>query len=162
VITVGMSAVIESPPGRVWRALTVPEEVIRWDERMLALRDPVPGHPTEGRQACWRYRLGAIAVDLHDLPLEVVSERRLRSAVSLGLFRFEETWTLDASRDLAHTRLALRIVSSNSVPLVGGILDRFAVRKLTSERVDAKLRAIRSWCERVTAPAAARGAPAAP
>ena len=48
-ITVGMSTVIESPSRRVWRALTVPEEVIRWDERVLALRDPVSGYPAEVR-----------------------------------------------------------------------------------------------------------------
>jgi uncharacterized protein YndB with AHSA1/START domain len=152
VITVGMSTVIQSPPKRVWRALTVPEEVIRWDERIVSLREPAPDYPSEGRAACWRYRLGALAVDLHDRPLEVVPPQRLRTAVALGLFRFEETWTLDASSDSARTRLALRIVSSNSVPLVGGLLDRFAVRSMASERVDAKLRAVRAWCEGSLAP----------
>lgn len=158
-----MSTVIESPSRRVWRALTVPEEVIRWDERVLALRDPVSGYPAEGQAVRWRYRLGAVPVDLHDRLLEVVPERRLRSAISLGLFRFEQTYTLDASNDSTRTRLALRIVASNAVPLVGGLLDRFAVRKMASDLVDSNLRAVRTWCERDAVPrAVARGAPAAP
>ena len=68
--------------------------------------------------------------------------------MSLGLFRFDETFQLTSEPgDGQRTRLALKLVASNSVPVVGGALDRFAVRRLAAEFVDAKLRAVQKWCE---------------
>ena len=118
-----MSGVIGAPRERVWRALTVPEEVIRWDERLVSLAAPAPGHPLAGQTVRWRCRLGSVAVDLLERPIEVVPRQRLVSEISLGLFRFEETCGLsDESGDAARTRLSLRLVASNSVPVVGGLL----------------------------------------
>jgi Polyketide cyclase / dehydrase and lipid transport len=143
-----MSAVVRTPRERVWRALTAPEEVTRWDERLVALAAPAPGYPTEGQPAHWRVRLGRIPLELRARPLEVVPGQRLRSAVALGPFRYEETYVLAAEPGEADaTRLTLRIVSSSAVPVVGGVLDRFAVRSLASRRIDVALRALREWCE---------------
>jgi uncharacterized protein YndB with AHSA1/START domain len=149
VITIAMSAVIGATRARVWRALTVPEEVIRWDERLLSLEAPAPRHPRVGESVRWRCRLGAVAVDLLERPIEVVPCKRLVSEISLGLFRFEETCGLaDEAGDASRTRLSLRLVASNSVPLVGGLLDRFEVRELATTMVDAKLKSLQRWCER--------------
>jgi uncharacterized protein YndB with AHSA1/START domain len=148
VITVAMSTGVSADRDRVWRALTVPEELIRWDEGLVALLHPADGYPLEGQQVRWRYRLGAIAVILRNSLLEVVPKERLRSATRMGLFRFDETFTL--GRDIAEperTRLQLKLVAENSVPVVGGLLDRFAVRSLAVELVDRKLRSIQKWCE---------------
>jgi hypothetical protein len=41
----------------------------------------------------------------------------------------------------------LKLVASNSMPVVGGALDRFAVRRLAAEFIDAKLRGVQRWCE---------------
>jgi hypothetical protein len=96
----------------------------------------------------WRYRLGSVPVVLHEQPLEVVPDSRLRSSVALGLFRFDETFQLfSEAGDEDRTRLMLKLVASNSVPVVGGALDRFAVRRLAAEFIDAKLRGVQKWCE---------------
>ena len=144
-----MSAVIGAPRERVWCALTVPEEVIRWDERLLSLAAPAPGHPRVGETVRWRCRLGSVAIDLLERPIEVVPCQRLLSDISLGLFRFEETCGLaDEAGDESRTRLSVRLLASNSVPLVGGLLDRFEVRQLATTMVDSKLKALQRWCER--------------
>ena len=148
-ITIAMSAVIGAPRERVWRALTVPEEVIRWDERLLALAAPAPGHPRAGQTVRWRCRLGSVVVDLLERPVEVMPCQRLLSEISLGLFRFEETCGLsDEAGDGSRTRLSVRLVAANSVPVVGGLLDRFEVRQLAATMVDTKLKALQVWCER--------------
>jgi hypothetical protein len=149
VITIAMSTVVHSPRDRVWRALTSPSELIRWDERKLSLEEPVNGYPSTEHAARWRYQLGSVAVELFDQPLEVMPRQRLRHAMSIGSsFAFEEIYTLVDDGGGENTRLSLRLASSsNSIPLVGGTLDRFDVRRLASEIVDGSLRSIQKWCE---------------
>ena len=148
VITTAMSTVIGAAPARVWRALTQAAEVVRWDERVIALEEPASEYPRVGRSVRWRYRLGSVPVLVREQPLEVVPDSKLRSSVSLGLFRFDETFQLTSEPgDGERTRLMLKLVASNSVPVVGGALDRFAVRRLATEFVDAKLRSVQKWCE---------------
>jgi uncharacterized protein YndB with AHSA1/START domain len=148
VITTAMSTVIGAGRARVWRALTEAAEVVRWDERVIALEDPASEYPRVGQSVRWRYRLGSIPVVLHEQPIEVVPDSKLRSTVLLGLFRFDETFQLTTEPgDGERTRLMLKLVASNSVPVVGGALDRFAVRRLAAEFIDAKLRAVQKWCE---------------
>ncbi len=143
-----MSTEVGANRDRVWRALTVPEELVRWDERLVALVDPADDYPLEGQQVRWRYRLGSIAVMLRNSLLEVVPMERLRSATAMGLFRFDETFTLGREiGDPERTRLHLKLIAANSLPVVGGLLDRFSVRRLAVELVDRKLRSIQKWCE---------------
>ena len=143
-----MSTVIGAERARVWRALTEAAEVVRWDERVLELVEPAGEYPQVGRKVRWRYQLGAIPVVLHECPLEVIPDARLRSSIALGLFRFDETFQLapEPGAD-GRTRLSLKVVAGNSIPVVGGVLDRFAVRRLANEFIDAKLRALQKWCE---------------
>ncbi len=148
-ITIAMSTVVDASRERVWRALTVPDELLGWDERLLAAIDGVEGYPHVGRLTRWRYRLGTVPVVLEDHPLEVVPSERLRSQLGFGHLRFDEIWTLgeeNAGPD-ARTRLALRLVASNSVPVVGGLLDRFGVRELVAQIADARVRQLQKWCE---------------
>jgi hypothetical protein len=148
VITIAMSTVVHTRRERVWRALCDPSEVIRWDERIISLEEPALDYPSPEHAARWRYRLGSVAVDLLDRPVEVLARQRLRHAMSIGSFEFEETYTLADDGGGEHTRLSLRFSSSvNSIPVVGGSLDRFDVRRLGSEIVDGNLRAIVKWCE---------------
>lgn len=142
-----MSTVVHTPRERVWRAIALPAEVIRWDEHLVSLEEPAPGYPESGEPARWRYRLGSVPVDLLDRPLEVIPGQRLKHVLCIGSFELEETYTL-AGEGTQRTRLSLRLASSsNSVPLVGGELDRFDVRRLASEMVDRNLRSIQKWCE---------------
>jgi uncharacterized protein YndB with AHSA1/START domain len=161
VITVSMAAVIAAPRECVWRALTSPQELIRWDDRVVALAqgaDPGGGGRAGPQQ---RYRLGSVSVDLRYRPLEVVPGQRLRSEVCLGLFRFEATYTLSPDDgDPTHTHLSLRLAFSNSVPVVGGCVDRFDLRRLASQLVAGNISALQRWCE--SRPAAHRTQPPTP
>lgn len=141
-----MSRVIRSPRARVWRALVTPDELIRWDERRIALENPVPNDPAPGDVARWRCRLGSVAVAHREEHVEVVANERLRTEVSLGSFRFEETYTLQDEAP-GTTRLALKLSARNTVPVVGGTLDRFDVRRFGAERVDETLGQLQRWCE---------------
>ena len=141
-----MSAVIEAEPRCVWRALTDPEELCTWDENLLAPVDPPSGYPRIDAPQRWRYLLGGIQVLLHEQPLEVSLERRLQSSLTMGGLKLEQTYTLAPEAE-SRTRLSVRIVAGNSVPVLGATIDRFEVRKLATERVDALLRSIQKWCE---------------
>lgn len=141
-----MSKVIRSPRARVWRALVSPEELIRWDARRVSLEEPAPDYPTPGHPAHWRCTLGSVTVPHLEDPLEVIPTERLRSSVRLGSFEFEETYTLSDEASEG-TRLSLRLAAKNKVPLMGGELDRFDVRRLSTERVDETLELLQAWCE---------------
>lgn len=84
---------------------------------------------------------------LRDRPLEVTPGQRLHSDVTLGLFRFEQTWSLGPAETSDHTRLGLHLAAASSMAVVGGTVDRFDVRRLAARYVDEKLRALRGWCE---------------
>lgn len=153
VITTALSAVIGAARPRVWNAIIDPTQVIRWDEPMLALLEPAKGYPREGQHVRWRYHLGAISVVYHERTVEVVPERRLHSTVAMGLFHFQQTWSLvDESGDPRRTRLGLRLTAANAIPVVSGLIDRFGVRRLSAEYVDAKLHALQEWCEKRARP----------
>ncbi len=147
-ITTALSTVVGAPRSRVWRALTHPAEIVRWDERAVQLLEPAEAALQPGRVLRWRYRLGGVPLELREEILDLLPEERLHSAAQLGLLRFEQTFTLaDDAADPARTRLGLRLVAESAVPVVGGLLDRFAVRRQTADFVDARLRALQKWCE---------------
>jgi hypothetical protein len=148
VITTAISTVVGAPRSRVWRALVDPAEIVRWDERAVQLLEPVAAPLRPGRVLRWRYHLGGIPLELREEVLDFVAEERLHLAAQLGLFRFEETFTLaDDAADPARARLGLRLGAENAVPIVGGVLDRFAVRRQATDFVDSRLRALQKWCE---------------
>ena len=145
VITTALAIHVGAPRARVWRALTDPAEVIRWDESLLALLEPAEGYPRVGQHVKWHYRVGAVPVIFHDRPLEVVNQERLRSQIAMGLFRFDRIWSMADEAD--RTRLALSLAVENSIATVAGSVDRFDVRRMAAEYVDSKLRALQKWCE---------------
>ncbi len=154
-ITTALSTLVGAPRGRVWRALTHPAEIVRWDERAVELLEPVPQPLEAGCVLRWRYLVGGVPLELSEEIRDVVPGERLHAAVQLGLFRFELTFTLsDDAADSARTRLGLRLTAGNAVPVVGGLLDRFSVRRQGADFVDHRLRALQKWCE--------AGDPAAP
>jgi len=163
VITIALSTVIGAERERVWRALTRPAERIRWDERLVERLDPASGDPAPGQRMRWRYRLGAICVELLERPLQVRAPERLHCEQALGLFRFSVIYTLGVESGLPdrtsdRTKLSLRLTTPNSVAVVGGTLDRFHVRRVASEFLDSQLRGLQKWCESAAEP----GLPPAP
>ncbi len=148
VITTALSAVIDVPLSQVWRAVSDPMERLRWDPCVYGLLVPADGFPEVGTEAQWRYRLRGLPLVLRDRPLEVRPGQRLRSEVALGLFRFEQTWSLQQTETADRTRLGLHLAAASSVAVVGGTVNRFDVRRLSAQYVDEKLRALRGWYER--------------
>ena len=144
-----MSTVIGAGRARVWRALTEPAQVAAWDASVVAPIDVPPDYPKPGQHVRWRARMNGLPIVLHDSPIEVVGGERLRSSIAMGLFRFDETYTLaDDPSGPSRTRITMKVVTSNEIPVVGGSLDRFAVRQQATQLVSTTLRAIRDWCER--------------
>ena len=146
-----MSTLIHAQRDRIWRALTTPSELIRWDEQLVALIDPAPDYPQLGQQVRWRSRIGSVPIVIHQTIQKIQPGEQLQSAISRGVFSFDETYTLADEIDLPdRTRLSLRVVASNSTPVVGGSLDRFQIRRLSAELIDSRLRAVQKWCENQT------------
>jgi len=143
-----MSTLITAERDRVWRALTTPSEVVRWDEQVVELLDPLPDFPQLGQQVRWRCRVGSVPIVVHQTIQEVQPGERLQSSISRGVFCFDEIYTLaDEPEARERTRLSLRVVASNSTAVVGGTMDRFAIRRLSAELIDTRLRAVQKWCE---------------
>jgi hypothetical protein len=131
---------------RVWRALTIPSEVVCWDTGVVAPLDAPPDYPRAGQHVRWRYRLGAIPLTLHDRPTRVEPGSVLRSSIRLGPFEFDEIYTL-ASRGPSATRLRAELGLASGFPIVGWLLERWVGRPLARSTVRTSLAAIKRHCE---------------
>ncbi len=145
VITAAMSMVIGVSREEAWRAITDPAQVIRWDESMLALLEGAPDYPQVGQHVRWRYRFRKVPIVLHDRPLAVVLHERLRCAIDLGLFRFEQTYSLRGGA--GRTQVGLRLQTMNSISTLYDQVDRFAVRRIASDFIYGRLQALQTWCD---------------
>lgn len=143
-----MSTAVGAERPTVWEALTDPEQVLRWRPGLQGALDSPDAYPRPGIRMRWRVRLHDLPLTLEEMPLVVEPGERLHSALTLGLFRFEETFTL---RELPgaepRTRLCLKITAPSEMPLVGDSLDRFAVRRFATDLASNYLQAVRDWCE---------------
>jgi len=137
---------IETSVERVWRALTVPAEVVQWDSGIIEPIDAPPDYPQPGQHVRWRYRLGPVPLILHDRPTEVQHGSTLRSSIELGLFSFDETYELH-SRESSSTLLSARLAVSSNVPVIGVLLERVAGAPLARATVRTSLEAIKRHCE---------------
>ena len=158
VITAALAMVIEVTREAAWRAITDPAQVIRWDESKLALLEGAPDYPQVGQHVRWRYLFRKVPIVLHDRPLEVVPLERLRCSIDLGLFHFEQTYSLRAGS--GRTQVGLRLQTLNSISTLHDQVDRFAVRRIASDFVYGRLHGLQKWCDsqngdaRVAKPAA--------
>jgi len=149
-ITIALSTAIRAGRDRVWLALTDPAEIARWDAANGNLGAPAlpADYPKPGQHVRWRYRQGGVPTWLEERPIEVVARERLRALLELGPLRLDSTF--DLLPDPGHperTRLQQKLVASNAVAVVGGVIDRFEMRALATERVSRTLDAIRARCE---------------
>ncbi len=142
--TVTVSVDIEAAPARVWRALCDPVEVVQWDTGVEEALDAPADYPKPGQHVRWRYANGPFRV-LHDRPQEVVADRTLRSVISIGLFRFDETYTLEPIAE--GTRLSAAMQARAPLPLVGRLLERLYLGPQSRRTIEASLRAIKRHCE---------------
>lgn len=124
-----------------------------WDENLLSALDSEEMYPTAGRTMRWRYHLGSVPIVMKDQPIEVVPGRKLHSKITLGPLHFDQTYTLSPEHDATggtegvKTQLGMKVIASNSAAVLGAVVDRFEIRRITVDRVDATLRAVTKWCE---------------
>jgi len=143
-----MSAVIASPPESIWEALTERSQVLQWRPGAVEVLDPDASYPTPGERVRWRCLVRGLPLVLEDTPLLVLPGECLHARLSLGLFRFEETFRLGTlPTEPKRTRLGIKIAASNQMPVLGGALDRFAVREFATQLAATYLQAVRDWCE---------------
>jgi hypothetical protein len=132
----------------VWAALAEPAEAVRWRPGLLGLLEGGSLYPRAGSTVHWRCRVRELPLLLHETLLEVVTGERLAARIRHGLFRYEASFTLaPLGGEPPRTRVGLQIQVANELPLVGGTLDRFAVRRLATELAATQLMALRDWCE---------------
>lgn len=139
-----ISVDIAATPARVWRALCVPEEVIAWDTGIEEALDAPPDYPQPGQHVRWRYSNGPFRL-LHDRPQEVIPERMLRSLISNGPMRIDETYKLEVLRD--GTRLEATVLLRVPWPIAGPLAERVVFGPATQKTVAASLAAIKRHCE---------------
>jgi uncharacterized protein YndB with AHSA1/START domain len=139
-----VSVEIDAPPSRVWRALCVPAEVVRWDTGVVGAIDAPADYPQPRQHVRWRYSNGPFRL-LHDRPQEVVAERMLRSLISVGPTKMDETYTLEAID--GGTRLTATMLVRVPWPVAGVIAERAVFGPATRRAVTASLQAIKLHCE---------------
>ncbi len=135
---------IEAAPGRVWRALCDPAEVVQWDSGVAAALDAPADYPQPGQHVRWRYSNGPFRL-LHDRPQEVAPERMLRSFITIGPFWFDETYTLERRGAGCRLNAAMRVRAP--VPPIGWLLERLYIGPESRRTVMASLAAIKRHCE---------------
>lgn len=131
---------------RVWRALSTPSEVVRWDTGVIEPLDAPPDYPRAGQHVRWRYRLGPVPLILHDRPARVEPGSVFRSLIRLGPFDFDETYTLRETGTTA-TRLTADLSLSSTTPVLGPLLERVLGQPLARSTVRSSLAAIKRHCE---------------
>jgi len=131
---------------RVWRALTVPAEVVQWDSGIIEPLDAPPDYPQPGQHVRWRYRYGPIPLILDDRPSRVVEKSILQSSINLGPFAFDETYELDSPEPLV-TLLTANLTVSSRLSVLGSLLERAAGAPLARTTVRTSLQAIKRHCE---------------
>jgi polyketide cyclase/dehydrase/lipid transport protein len=95
VYTIDLTTNIAAPPEAVWRALTDPNAVVRWDTTVTRALDAPPDYPQPGQHVQWRC-LNTTEL-LHDHPQHVDPTHRLHSLLVFGRQHLNETYTLEAA-----------------------------------------------------------------
>ena len=139
---VGASTRIEAPVDRVWRALTVPNEVTVWDG-VVPLDVPVD-YPKVGHHARWRSAFGPLRLTLHDHILVVAEMRCMAATIDLALVHVDEAYRLSPIAG-GGTMLVTDDEVRSRVPGLGWL----AVR-LTRANVLSSMARLKDFCERPT------------
>jgi uncharacterized protein YndB with AHSA1/START domain len=129
---------IAASPERVWRALTVPAEVERWDG--VTARDVPEGYPAVGQHARWSTRSGPLRLVLHDRIRLVEPSTRFASSIDVGFVHVEEEYRLGLRGQ------GVELVVDNDVrsriPGLGWLAER-----LTKANVETSIERLKAFCE---------------
>ena len=141
---IALSIEIAASPARVWRALCLPAEVVLWDEAIETAIDVPADYPSPGQHARWRCRAGVFRL-LHDRPVEVVAERRLRSFLALGPYRYDETYMLEAARPGCRLTAAVSVWAV--IPVLHSFIELLYLGPATRRAFSESLVSIKRLCE---------------
>ncbi len=146
-LTLAFNAKVTAGPHQVWRVITHPAAFASW----LPIHEGWIGAPPEAftlqRKLRFHSRLRNVRV-AGELRLLELSPGRVRAHVRLGLFAFEARFSLGPEPGFSGTtRIGLVLTLANEIAVVGGTLDRFAVRKLASEVAEQTLAALAAHAE---------------
>jgi hypothetical protein len=137
---------IEAGLPAVWRALSDPAEVLRWNRDLVRPLDAPADYPRAGQHVRWRYRLGALRLILHDRPTHVTPPTILRSRLRVGPLALDETYTLRAGGP-ASTRLTAALAVSSALPLLRALLEGPLGHRLARATLHRSLTALKHHCE---------------
>ena len=143
-VRIELSLDIDASPARVWRALCEPAEVVQWDSGVEAAIDAPADYPKPGQVVRWRLRSGGYRT-LIDRPQVAEPERALRSLLSFGPLRLDETYTLTPSA--GGCTLSVLIDAKADVPALGTVIERTYLGPTVRRDFGASLAAIRRHCE---------------
>ena len=135
---------IKAPVARVWRALCDPAEVVQWDTGVEGALDAPAGYPKAGQHVRWRYSNGPFRT-LHDRPQEIVPERMLRSLITIGPLRFDETYTLEPNN--GGCSLSTLMYVRAPLPPLGWLIERLYAGPESRRAVEASMAALKRYCE---------------
>ncbi len=101
------------------------------------------------RTTRWRFQLGGVPLVMVDRIVEAQPGARLVSKIVIGSMQFEQTLTLHPENDETgnHTRVGMKLVTQNSIVVIGEILPRVDVQKIIMEYIDTTLRQVQKHCE---------------
>jgi carbon monoxide dehydrogenase subunit G len=143
-VPVVVTVVVAAPVARVWRALTDPSEVERWDGvRAVAVPE---GYPAPGQYARWSTSAGPLHLTLHDRVRVVEPTERFASTIDVGFVHVEEEYRLRPS-GLGTLLVSDNAVSARPVGSAGVLgIGRLAAW-LTGRNVGASMARLKAFCE---------------
>ena len=137
---VTVATLIAAPVEKVWRALTVPEEVSGWDG--VSQLDVPDDYPSVGQHARWRSPFGPLQLTLHDRIGVIEEGRRMAAAIDVAFVHLDEEYCLLPTSD-GGTILVTNDDVRSRVPGLGWL----AVR-LTKANVHTSMARLKEYCER--------------
>jgi hypothetical protein len=135
---------IAATPARVWQALCDPAEVVVWDTGVTEAIDAPPDYPQPGQRVRWRYRSRLTPI-LTDEPQEVVPESKLRSKLTLGPYRLDETYLLTETTTGCHLTASIRL--SVTIAILGPLIERLYAGPATRAGFETSLASLKRHCE---------------
>ena len=146
-LTLAFTAKIAASPRQVWHELVSPASAARWLPNHEGWTE-APSQRLSAQSALrFRSRLRGIPVP-GELLLLASTPGRVHARVRIGLLSFDARFSVAAESHAAgSTRVGLLLTLANKIAVVGGSIDRFAVRRLASELAEQTLAALTACAE---------------
>ena len=125
----------------VWRAITDPDEVLKWDRGVVGWEGVMDDYPTPGKTYFWNYAYNDTVATLVDQPTAVDAPNMFSTRIQLAKIEFTEVFSLSVERGVTRLCIEMTLQSTDSNGDEAGLL-QFAKSSLESTA-----RALTRWCE---------------